>query len=91
MTVFLLQSPLASIALPPIEIDSQDEFIGELVDGFYKTLKRCLSMIFKSTCTSFTSWRVIFSRVIENIRDVGGVAEAELEEVVNNLEMDNSE
>jgi len=45
-------------------------------------------MIFKSTRTSFASWRVI-SRVIENIRDVGGVAKVEsLEEVVNNLERD---
>ena len=44
-------------------------------------------MIFKSTHTSFASWRIIFSRVIENIRDVWGVAEADfLEEVVKNLE-----
>jgi len=49
-------------------------------------------MIFKSTHISFTSWRVIFSRVGENSRDVGGVAKTEsLEEVVNNLERDISE
>ena len=57
------------------------------MDGFYKSLKRYLPMIFKGTHTSFTSWRVIFSSAIENIQDVGGVAEDEsLEEVVNNLE-----
>ena len=34
----------------------------------------------------------MFSRAIENIRNVGGVAEAEsLEEVVNNLEKDITE
>ena len=54
------QSPPASIALPPIEVDSQDEFIRELVKGFYRSLRRCLPMIFKSTRT-FASWRVIFS------------------------------
>ena len=62
------------------------------MDGFYKSLTCCLLMIFKSTRTSFTSWRVIFSRAVENIRDVGGVVEAEsLDEVVNNLERDISE
>ena len=49
------QSPPVSIALPPIEVESQDEFIGELVDGFYNSLKRYLPMIFKSTRTSFAS------------------------------------
>ena len=49
-------------------------------------------MIFKSTHTFFASRRVIFFNVIENIRDVGGVAEADfLEEVVNNLERDISD
>ena len=49
-------------------------------------------MIFKSTNTSFASWRLIFSRAIEIVRDVGGVTDAEsLEEVVNNLERDISE
>jgi len=63
-----------------------------LVDGFYKSLKCCLPMIFKSTYTSFASWRVMFSQAIENIWDVGGVAEAESkEEVVNNLKKEISE
>ena len=62
--VFPQQSPPASIALPPIKVDSQDEFIGELMEGFYKSLKRCLPMIFKSTRTSFASWTLIFSRAI---------------------------
>ena len=89
MMVLPQQSPPASIALLLIEVDSQDEFIGELVDGFYKSLKRCLPMIFKSTHTSFASCRVIFFRAIEYIRDVGGDAKAEfLKEMVNNLERD---
>ena len=55
------QSPPAAITLPPIEVDSQDEFIGDLMEGFYKSLKRCLPMIFKITRTSFAFWRPIFS------------------------------
>ena len=81
------QSPLVSNALPPIKVDSQDEFIGKLVKHLYKSLKCCLPIIFKNTCTYFASWRVIFSQAIENIWDVRGVAKAEsLEEMVNNLE-----
>ena len=46
-------------------------------------------MIFKSTPTSFASWRPIFSRVIESIQDIGGITEAEsLEELINRLEKD---
>jgi len=74
------------IAPPPLEIDFKDEFIGELTEVFYKGLKRCLSMIFKSTCTSFASWRPIFFRMIESIRDVRGATEAgSLEELINNF------
>ena len=66
MKVLAQQSPV-SFAHSPTEVDSQDEFIGELMEGFYKSLKRYLLMIFKRTRTSFVSWRVIFSRAIENI------------------------
>ena len=59
-----------------LEVNFKDEFIEELIEGFYKSLKSCLSMFLKSTRTSFASWRPIFSQVIENIRDVGGTAEA---------------
>ena len=77
VTVLPKQSLPAFLALPSIEIDSQDKFIEELVDGFYNNLKRYLPMIFKSTCTFFASGKVIFSRAIENIREVGGVTGAE--------------
>ena len=81
------QSPPAAIAPPSLEVDFKDEFIEELVEGVYKSLKRYLSMILKSTYTSFASWRPIFSWAIESIWDVGGVTEAEfLEELINNLE-----
>ena len=86
------QSSPSAITLPPLEVDFKDEFIEELVKGFYKSLKRCLSMIFKSTHTFFASWRLIFSRTIESNQDVGGATEAEsLEELINNLEKDISE
>ena len=71
------QIPPASIASFPVEIESQDEFIRELVDCFYNSLKHCLPRIFKSAHTSFASWRIIFSQVIRNIWDVGRIAEVE--------------
>ena len=46
----------------------------------------------KSTKISFSSWKSIFSRAAESVRDVGGFDEAApLEELVNNLEKDISE
>jgi len=77
ITVLPQQSSPSAIAPPSLEVDFKDEFIEELVEGFYKSLKRCLSMIFKSTRTTFASWRPIFSRAIESIRDVRGVTEAD--------------
>ena len=86
------QSPHTSIALPSIEVNSHDEFIGELVEGFYKSLKRFLPIIFKSTRTSFDSWRPIFSRATESIQDVEQIIKAEsLEKLITNLEKDISE
>jgi len=77
-----------STTTPPLlEIDFKDEFVEELVDSFYKSLRRCLPTILKSTQTSFASWRPILSRAIKSIRDVGGVTKAaSLEELINNLE-----
>jgi len=86
------KSSPSTIAPPPLEIDFKDEFIEEIVEGFYKSLKRYLCMIFKSTRTSFASWRLIFSQAIESIRDVGGATETEsLEELIKNLEKNISE
>jgi len=84
-------SPLA-IAPPSLEVNFKDEFIEELVESFYKSLKHCLFMIFKRTCTSFASWRPIFSWAIESIQDVRGATEAEsLKKYISNLEKDISE
>ena len=49
----------STIAPPPLEIDFKDEFIEEIVEGFYKSVKHYLCMIFKSTRTSFASWRPV--------------------------------
>ena len=72
-----------------LDDDFQDEFIAELVNSFYKSLRRCLLTVLKSILTSFASWRPILSLVIESIRDVGGIsAAAYLEELLNRLEGD---
>ena len=78
-----------AIAPSSLEVDFQDEFIEELIEGSYKSLRHCLSMIFKSIYTSFASWRSILFRAIESIRDVGGVTEVKsFEELIDNLEKD---
>ena len=56
------QSSPSAIVPPLLEVDFKDEFIEELIGGFHKSLKCYLSMIFKSTRTSFASWRPIFLR-----------------------------
>ena len=49
------QSSPSAIAPPSLKVDFKDEFIEELIEGFYKSLKRCFFIIFKSTHTSFAS------------------------------------
>ena len=61
----------------------------ELVDSFYKGLKRSIALVLKGSTTSFSALKVVLSRSIDNIRDFGGDNQAAtLELLVDRLERD---
>ena len=73
----------------PGVIEAENEFLAELVDSFYKNLRRSIALILKGSTTSFSALKVVFSRNIENIRDFGGDDQAAaLELLVDQLERD---
>jgi len=53
-------------------IEAEIEFVVEMVDSFYKSLKRFIALILKGSTTSFSALKVVLSRNIESIRDFGG-------------------
>ena len=62
----------SGVARLPGVIESENEFVVELVDSFYKGLKRSINLILKGSTTSFSALKVVLSRSIESIRDFGG-------------------
>ena len=61
----------------------------ELVDSFYKGLKRSVALVLKSSTTSFSALKVVLSQNIDSIRDFGGDDQAAaLELLVDQLERD---
>ena len=51
----------------PGVIEAENEFVAELVDNFYKSLKRSIALILKGATTSFSALKVVLSRSIESI------------------------
>ena len=63
--------------------------MAELVDSFYKGLKRFIALILKGSTTSFSALKVVLSRSIVSIRDFGGDNQAAaLELLVDQFERD---
>ena len=63
--------------------------MAEIVDSFYKSLKRSVALVLKGSTTSFSALKVVLSRNIESIRDFGGGDQAAvLELLVARLERD---
>ena len=58
----------------PGVIKAENEFVAELVDSFYKSLKRSIALVLKGSITSFSALKVVLSRSIDSIRDFGGGA-----------------
>ena len=56
----------------PGVIETEKEFVVEMVVSFYKSLKRSIALILKGSTTSFSALKVVLSRNIESIRDFGG-------------------
>ena len=70
-------------------VEAEKEFVAEMVDSFYKSLKRSVALVLKGSTTSFSALKVILSRNIESIRDFRGDDQAAaLELLVERLERD---
>ena len=66
--------------------------MAELVDSFYKDLKRSVALVLKGSTTSFSALKVVLSQSIDSIRDFGGDDQAAtLELLVDRLERDVNE
>ena len=73
--------PFTVVSIKPVEssgaarlpgvIEAENEFVAELVDRFYKSLKRSIALILKGSTTSFSALKVVLSRSIKSIRDFG--------------------
>ena len=57
------------ITRSPGIIEAEREFATEMVDSFYKSLKRSIALILKDLTTSFAALKVVLSHNIESIRD----------------------
>ena len=56
-------------ARSPGVVEAENEFMAELVDSFYKGLKRFIGLVLKGSTTSFSALKVVLSRNIESIWD----------------------
>ena len=73
----------------PGVIEAEKEFVAEMVDNFYKSLKRSLALVLKGSITSFSALKVVLSWNIDSIWDFGGDNQAAaLELLVERLEKD---
>ena len=68
---------------------AKKKFVTEMVDSFYKSLKRSIALILKGSTTSFSALKVVLSQKIKSIRDFRGDDQAiALELVVDKFEKD---
>jgi len=73
----------------PGVVEAEKEFMAEIVDSFYKSLKRSVALVLKGSTTSFSALKVVLSRNIESIQDFEGDDQAAaLEFLVERLERD---
>jgi len=52
-------------------IDLKKEFMAEMIDTFYKSLKQCISLVLKGSTIPFKFLKVVLTQNIETIRDFG--------------------
>ena len=58
--------PSGATRLPGV-VEAENEFVAELVDSFYKGLKRSIALVLKGLTTSFSALKVVLSRSIDSI------------------------
>jgi len=67
MTVKPVEVLSSGITRSPGVIEVGKKFVAEMVDSFYKSLKRSIALILKGSTTSFSALKVVLSRNIESI------------------------
>jgi len=69
--------------------EPENEFVSDIVDSFYKGLKRSIDLVLKGSTMSFSTLKVVLSCSIKSIQDFGGNNQAAaLELLVDQFERD---
>jgi len=71
VTIELLETSSSKLIRSPRVIEVENEFVAEIIDTFYKSLKRCISLVSKGSTSPFEFLEVVLTRNIEIIRDFG--------------------
>ena len=61
MTVKPMKVLFSGTSRSPAVIEAEKEFVAEMVDSFYKSLKRSIALILKGSTTSFSALKVVLS------------------------------
>ena len=67
MTVKPTEALSSGSTRSPRVFEVEKEFVAEMVDSFYKSLKRSVALILKVSTTSFSALKVVLSRNIKCI------------------------
>ena len=67
MIVKLREALSSGTTRSPRVVEAEQEFVAEMVDSFYKSLKRSVALILKGSTTSFSALKVVLSQNIESI------------------------
>ena len=79
----------SEVAGLPEVAEVENDFIGDIVDSFYKGLGRSIDLVLKGSTISFSTLKVVLFRNIESIRDLEGYHQAAaLELLVDQFERD---
>jgi len=77
------------VARLPKVAEVENDFIGDIIDSFYKGLGRSIDLVLKGSTMSFSTLKVVLSHIIESIRDFEGYNQAAaLEILVDQFERD---
>jgi len=70
-------------------IEVEKEFMVEMIDTFYKSLKRCIYLVLKGSTSLFEFLKAVLIQNVETIRDFGGTDQAaSLKLIVKDLKKD---
>jgi len=61
MSVKPVEDLPSGAARSPGVVEAENEFVTELVDSFYKSLKRSVALVLKGSTTSFSALKVVLS------------------------------